>query len=812
MKRIRVLCACGLIAWLPLSCNSASIPDLTSGDGGPSVGDVPDDGSPVVPQAAVSARVRNESSARADVTLRFVRDSKIVHLAFVRVLPDTITTVTSPESAQTLEVSGVDSRGDAIEEVVFVFGVDFDADIPAEYILQDALDPDPIDPVTPSPVAPRVTLVEPSGELTVALGSTFTARWTDAGGSSGTIVTVFMRPVGSNSAADRVAVGPGIGALLDGINDELRVVVQDVEPGLYDVLAVIEDGSRSAVSAAPGQIRVVRDPDNVTPAVEIQSPGSTVELRNGDFLSLAWNDTDPDDNATITFELASSQRADVVAHVLSIAPPIAENPDGTTADATNVVIRGALPGFYDLVATIDDGQLIGTDRVDRAVKILPDPNNDPPVLTLLQPEQDTQVIVGRTLLIRWEDADANDDARISLLLDPDVGNVPLDGDELLLVASLGEDSEGPGDSITLGIPAETPAGTYRLVGVISDGLTQLLTRAPGLVHLVNPTAQPPGNTNDNTTDDNTNDNADDNTNTNDNGNTNDNSDNGNSNDNSGGSGGGIIIIEPPIPPSPPPITVSPLDIDGAIVVAPAEELSVMFESSVVDHIDRAPSRIYLSNLNYGGRVRVDATPVDFPPPDLDLRTQAVPVRTDVVPNAEWPRQFDVEIETVEAGQVEVIVSTRPVWIVQAVEVQGAALGGGLTCIPVLDDGATPVEATITWYGGGIQETGPQAVVRFWLSADGLAPVGSEGDALHRMIAELPASPNVMQTTTIDLAAALARQASDTDSRLSPQLPLLVAGPYSIVTVLDPSGPMPSISDPFLSALSVCGPRTDGKLP
>src|SRR3989304_5151081 len=108
-------------------------------------------------------------------------------------------------------------------------------------------------------------------------------------------------------------------------------------------------------------------------------------------------------------------------------------------------------------------------------------NNDPPLLVLLEPASDVDVEIGRSLLVRWTDSDANDDARISLLLDPDLGNVPLDGDEVLLVASLGENEDGPGDQITLGIPAGVIEGHYRLVGAITDGLTQTLTAAPGLV-------------------------------------------------------------------------------------------------------------------------------------------------------------------------------------------------------------------------------------------------------------------------------------------------------------------------------------------
>ena len=150
MKRVYVsIGALGLIACLSLAtCDpsgSTSFNDLLSGTSNDvSVSDVTADGGdlttpgsvfPVID--AIRARVRNESSARADVTMRFIREDSIVHLAFVRVLPATITTVASPEAAEVVELSGLDDRGRALSGATFVFGVDFDETAPAEYTVFD---------------------------------------------------------------------------------------------------------------------------------------------------------------------------------------------------------------------------------------------------------------------------------------------------------------------------------------------------------------------------------------------------------------------------------------------------------------------------------------------------------------------------------------------------------------------------------------------------------------------------------------------------------------------------------------------------
>ena len=79
---------------------------------GNSVADVSTDGTGMAPSGfplpgndAARARVRNESGARVDVTLRFLRDDAVVHLAFVRVPAQTETMPASLSSAASLSTS-----------------------------------------------------------------------------------------------------------------------------------------------------------------------------------------------------------------------------------------------------------------------------------------------------------------------------------------------------------------------------------------------------------------------------------------------------------------------------------------------------------------------------------------------------------------------------------------------------------------------------------------------------------------------------------------------------------------------------------
>jgi len=732
----------------------------------------------------VRARVRNESSARADVTMRFIRDEEVVHLAFVRVLPDTITTVASPESAEVVELSGLDDRGRALSLATYVFGVDFDATSPAEYrvVDDDVIEPAPEPPVEPPsdrPVLPRLTMVEPADELTVTLGSTFTARWEDSAGSAGVVVTIFLQPVSAGGTRGLIAMGPGVGAALDGINDALEVVVQDLEPGAYRVVGQVrlpvEGGALTATATAPGVVRVVHDPGNAAPGLEIRSPEATIDLRSGDSLLVAWDDSDPDDNATIGFALVSTGRADVTAESFAIGPPIAEDPDGARGDAGMFVVRDVLPGLYDLLGTIDDGELVGTDRVERAVRVLPNVDNDPPQLMLKEPAHDVIVEIGRSLFVRWVDSDSNDDARISLLLDPDLGNLPLDGDEVLLVASLGENEDGEGDQITLGIPPGVANGEYGLVGAITDGSTQTLSRAPGLVRVGR--AAPESDGGDDAAD-----------------------------DDSGGDDVGIIIDVIP-PPLPSPWTVTPLGPTGAVVVQSGEVVTVLFERALDP--SQNLGRVYLNNKRYGGSLR---TIVEHAELGLtDPKSLLVPIPGEGIPNDAWPRSFDIEVESVVEGVVQIIVGPRPIWVLQDVTILSVELIGN-SCIPIgASDSELPdVLIEVSWYGGGLEEVESNAVVQFWLAKDGVVPEGGEGDFTHRLIGQAPGSPNVVRTERFDTDSLIPLAA--TDDIVATAQPSgsfadvsLEAGEYRLVAVFDPLGVTGAISDPSGDLVAVCDP-------
>ena len=762
-----------------------------------SVGDALDDaslvgavtGRPVSPADTARARVRNESASRADVTLRFIQDATVVHLAFVRVLPGTVTTVTSPEPVDLVELSGISDGGEALSNVTFVFGVDFDEVSPAEYLVRDGAMGEPVGGPSQGPSA-RTTLllVEPAEDVAVSLGSTVEVRWEDASGDPGAVVSLYLRPVGSTDEEDWIPVSPAIGASLDGTNDRIAIVIEGVSEGVYAVVARISDGAAVATAVAPGFVDVRSDPFNQAPSLTIVAPASQVQVREGDSVTVQWRDTDPDDNATILFTLESTDRVTGPVGTFTVSPPIAEDPDGATADSSTVLIRDILPGLYDLVGTIDDGRLIGTARLDAAVRVLPEPDNDPPQLTLSEPAEDVDVSRGDSILVRWTDADANENARISLLLDPHPSSVALDGDEILLVSSLGEDADGSGDRVTLGIPAGVPSGRYRVAGVITDGLIQVVAQAPGIVYVERPASNSVGGG----------------------GGGSDGVDSGGGG--GGGPGGGIggpgggddgedddpgELISP--------VTITILDSADDVLIEGSEPFDVLVETGAPVDVERR--RYFLSNLPYGGDVRVDVTPVDAP---ISKRSE-VSIQTDAVPNAAWPRRFDLEIETISEGRLGLHVAPRPVWIRQEVAVSNLEWVGN----PCGMDGTVSLieepfaRVNLTWYGGGYEDRDSMTHVHFWLTSNGEVPEDGVGDSTHELIYRRYSSPNEYQV----FGMALEPVSDEVLDMLRPRYPVVpnTVGPgvdpgmYYLVTVLDPDGPGRTVSAPHAEQVEFCDP-------
>lgn len=760
--------------------------DGNGGDEPPadSVGDVSNGGGSNGGQSSgtIRARVRNETNSQADVTLRFIRDNAVVHLAFVRAMPETITMVLSPQMSDQLDLSGLDIDGHALVAKSLMYGQDFDVNTPAEYVITKVTtpptngggnpnepgepdpndDPPPVDepgePEPNIPGPPTITLLEPASEIALSLGSTFNVRWSDTADVAGASVVVGLRRVGS---AGIVPMSPAVAAGLDGINDELSIVVQGIQPGTYDVVATIDDGTATDFAIAPGRIVVDVDPENVAPTLTILSPTSLVELSVDDDLTITWNDVDPDSNATITFELVASAGSDIALGSFIVGPPVAEDPDGAMSDRLRVGLDYVLPGEYDLVGTINDGLLVGTARIQHAVRVVSDdaPVNDAPVMTFTQPGSDVIAESGSSFVVTWTDSDSNDDARISIMLDPDLFFSAPDGDEIVLVGSLSEDVDGTGDSISLGLPNNLAIGSYRVVGVITDGLIQSTVVAPGI----------------------------------------------------------LIITD--TEPSEEPEVEEPIALPSVAFIDPGLPVRAragdMFGIRLaVAHIPyNASARFYLDNTRLpNGHERVDVTPAGFvlnPTTTSEYVSTGLTIPTDgSIPNSAWQRSFDLEV-VITVGTIEYrAVSLAPIWVRQEVEIVSVEMIN-YWCTPQ-GGGSNPNETfaglRIAWRGGGFDD-GLEVLnpVRLWLSADGLIPANGQNNDTHRMIsASQVEGPNQTRLTEVTVPAAFGLEYVRVGNYLVMQM-ALDTGSYQLVPEVTDERFGQIISTPFGDSIEACFP-------
>jgi len=756
------------------SATDGSVSDVMGSGGDPTAGQqTPDVG-------MAKARVRNESTSRqADVTVRFIRGEVVEHLAFVRVLPETATTVVNSQQVDTVEIYGVDDAGNALARGEFVYGQDFTDAAPVEYVIYDdrveIVTPTPGDgpAPTPTPIAPStLALLEPANDMFVPIGSTVTARWTDYTERPDTVVRLFLRPINATADSALVSVSPAIAAALDGINDTMQVALGNLAPGKYEVVAELDDGTSVITSTAPGQITIYEPmgSEDRPPELAILAPhsGDEIALSADQSLNVQWQDDDPDDNATIIFSLERSDGANAGQGAVQISPPLAEDPDGPLSDQATFPVGQALPGVYDLVGTISDGQLSAVVRVDRAVLVKPSeqPNQAPTIALASLGNADIDVPLGGTLNVNWTDDDPDNNAQIMFFLDPDLDATTRDNNEIVLADSISEDDET--DQLDLVVPQDTPVGEYRLGALIFDGQSEMEDRSSVTIIVVDPG-----------------DGRGDNTNPDDNGGP---GDSGNG-DNNGG--------DPTGPGDPPITTVRP----GLVTVAPLpdRQLSLLIPIDSEPVIDR-PRLVTISNIPFGGSTTVTFTPATW---SVEAGVGlTVPMPQDLIPNRAWPREFEV---TVTGADAVSIVPPSVVWLPQEVEL----LSAGAVNYSCDSSGELLLESgrfhgiEVDFFGGGLTESDPGATVQLWLTSDGAVPAGGVEDAGHRVIWESPGSPNVTTTIEVDIESVRSGTAL---SDGTPELLLgLEPGKYSLVAVTDFQSFGRQVSPIYPRQIEVCAP-------
>ncbi len=369
---------------------STATGDSTNAAAGPqTVADVtseqatePPPGQTLPAAAAVNVQIQNASDKSADVTLRFLRNNVVVHLTLLRVPAGITSLVVGPDQAEYIEAGGTDENGLVLPAGTFERGVDFDESKVAIYRIGEAADePSPGQPLPGTgPVnqdggpdtpgvndPPSIEMLEPSSDVQARLGSLLTLQWRDADPDNDARIGLLMRPVGGNDDLS-AQLAPVLAEDPDGPNDRLRVVIEGIAPGVYEVVGAIDDGAADAESVAPGLVTVVGNPEDAAPTLTILQPSVNVTVIREESLAVQWDDASTSD-AYITFYLD----ADGIAFNeddIQVSPPLAAGPDGGTNDSGRLAIAGVPTGEYELLGVINDGELLGTARARGRVTVI----------------------------------------------------------------------------------------------------------------------------------------------------------------------------------------------------------------------------------------------------------------------------------------------------------------------------------------------------------------------------------------------------------------------------------------------------------
>lgn len=439
-----------------------------SSDPGPGSGNEAEPGQTVPTSGTVGARIRNLSDRHADVTLNFLLRDTQVHLSFMRVPPQTSTTVIGPEQADTIDASAVDADGQALPERSFVFGVDFDEGTEAVYVIEGD---EPLDNVPPT-----LTIVQPAQDVRVPQGGILQAVIDDEDPDSSASIDLYLDPNDVPLDGNEILLGADFPEDPDGPADTFGFSIgPNVDAGFYRLIAVIEDEVFTEIvqSSAVIEVFVPSVDSSGGLSLALLTPAADTAIAVGGNFNVTWTDQAPNDNANIELYLDPNS-TDLDGDEFLLASGINEDPDGA-ADGTTVSVAGAPTGTYRVL-----GRMVSTDGTVFAqapgfvtVAI-------PPSLTIDQPAQNVSVFVGQPLSIAWSDEDDDSNAQITLFLD--ANTTDLDGDEIQL-ATFDEDPDGTGQDQASVILNVEP-GTYDVLGVITDGLFTRTARSAGQVLVV----------------------------------------------------------------------------------------------------------------------------------------------------------------------------------------------------------------------------------------------------------------------------------------------------------------------------------------
>jgi hypothetical protein len=215
-------------------------------------------------------------------------------------------------------------------------------------------------------------------------------------------------------------------------------------------------------------------PDSDVSSMSFIRPHQDITVAPGTEVIIEWIDesTEPDAIVDIYMRKTDATLGDLIL----IGDSIPAGLDGT-GDKLLLDVSLLEAGTYQVIGELDDFSTIITATAPGLVHVIA--MNDPPTLNLTDPASDIELRGADTFLIAWTDSDENDNARITLSLEPDDAAGAPDRPIVTLISDIEEDDSA--DQVILNIPPGVAKGAYRVKGAIADGSGTVVSRAPGII-------------------------------------------------------------------------------------------------------------------------------------------------------------------------------------------------------------------------------------------------------------------------------------------------------------------------------------------
>ena len=309
---------------------------------------------------------------------------------------------------------------------------------------------------------PAITLLEPAEDFTLKLGETLPVLWAADDPDSVAAVDLFADADGDPGTTEDQHLLQGGLLEQDGATVETLVDFQaaGLGEGLWTILGRVDDGENPpAWDAAPGRVETVEDlPGSIT----LLEPAADLALEAGSLLSLRWVAEDPDEEALASFFLDADGDPGTTEDQWFLAGPVPEQ-DGIEM-ALDADTSGIPEGSWFVLGLLESTLETVHDLAPGKVCLWS--GSPPPGLDLLEPAEDTTLLLGQPLTVTWVAEDPGGTAEVGLWLDAD-GELATEDDRLSLG---GPWASGAGAEVSVEIDTTgLEAGTWSLLGTISDG-------------------------------------------------------------------------------------------------------------------------------------------------------------------------------------------------------------------------------------------------------------------------------------------------------------------------------------------------------